>query len=48
MGQYDDTERFWEAILSESVEEIRAAWATLDAGERQDVQAHLLRMSDPE
>ncbi len=47
VGRYDDVEGFWDAILSERADEVQAAWATLDGGERRDVEAHLLRMSDP-
>jgi hypothetical protein len=47
MGRYDDVEEFWDAILSEEAAKVKAAWASLDAEERRDVEAHLRRMSDP-
>jgi len=47
MSRYDDVEAFWDAILSENAVEVLAAWRTLDAEERRDVEAHLGRMCDP-
>ena len=47
MGAYDDVEEFWGAILSEDAALVLGAWNTLDAEERGDVEAHLLRMTDP-
>jgi hypothetical protein len=46
MGRYDDIEEFWAAILSEDALQVVAAWRTLDAEERHDVEKHLVRMSD--
>lgn len=47
MGRYDDVEAFWDAILSEKAAEVLAAWRSLDAEERRDVEVHLSRMADP-
>jgi hypothetical protein len=47
VSRYDDVEELWGAILSEEASQVLAAWGTLDAEERRDVEAHLLRMSDP-
>jgi hypothetical protein len=46
MSRYDDVEVFWDAILSEDADQVRAAWRTLDAEERRDVERHLMRMAD--
>jgi hypothetical protein len=46
MAQFDDVESFWDAILSEDPTQVRAAWGTLDAEERRDVEQHLTRMAD--
>jgi hypothetical protein len=46
MGRFDDAESFWDAMLSENGTEVQAAWRALDAEERRDVEAHLLRMAD--
>ena len=47
MSAYDDVEEFWSAILSEDAALVLGAWSTLDAEERGDVEAHLVRMTDP-
>jgi hypothetical protein len=47
VSRFDDVEQFWSAILSEQTEEVLAAWRTLDAEERRDIEKHLLRMIDP-
>jgi hypothetical protein len=48
VSRYDDIEEFWRAILSEEADEVMAAWRTLDAAERRDTEAHLLKMANPD
>lgn len=44
----DPLEIFWDAILSRQPEQIRAAFAPLDAQDRRDLIAHLQRMVSEE
>jgi hypothetical protein len=41
----DDLEAFWEQLLSEDPDQIRAAWAGLNGDERAAILAHLVTMA---
>jgi hypothetical protein len=40
-----DLENLWDSLLSREPEQVRAAFARLEPGERQSVVAHLRRMA---